>query len=135
VIKGNDTIIIGYNTATLQNIVFKGTFVTDAFKINEDGTDEIFVPNNLSINWKSTASEPGLSYPYYKDINGDYKRLSEITSVDILDVDDIRNKIDGYNVFANDKDHRCPIWYDETDDTWRYADGIKTEVNRYGTTE
>lgn len=135
VIKGNDTIIIGYNTATLQNIVFKGTFVTDAFKINEDGTDEIFVPNNLSINWKSTASEPGLSYPYYKDINGDYKRLSEITSVDILDVDDIRNKIDGYNVFANDKDHRCPIWYDEIDDTWRYADGIKTEVNRYGTTE
>ena len=135
VIKGNDTIIIGYNTATLQNIVFKGTFVTDAFKINEDGTDEIFVPNNLSINWKSTASEPGLSYPYYKDIKGDYKRLSEITSVDILDVDDIRNKIDGYNVFANDKDHRCPIWYDETDDTWRYADGIKTEVNRYGTTE
>lgn len=135
IVKGNDTMIIGYNTATLENIIFKGTFITDAFKINENGNDEIFVPNNLSISWKSTASEPGLSYPYYKDIKGDYKRLSEITSMDILDVDDIRNKIDGYSVFANDKDHRCPIWYDETDDTWRYADGIKTEVNRYGTTE
>lgn len=135
IVKGNDTMIIGYNTATLENIIFKGTFITDAFKINENGNDEIFVPNNLSISWKSTASEPGLSYPYYKDIKGDYKRLSEITSMDILDVDDIRNKIDGYSVFANDKDHRCPIWYDETDDTWRYADGIKTEVKRYGTTE
>lgn len=135
IVKGNDTMIIGYNTATLENIIFKGTFITDAFKINENGNDEIFVPNNLSISWKSTASEPGLSYPYYKDIKGDYKRLSEIISMDILDVDDIRNKIDGYSVFANDKDHRCPIWYDETDDTWRYADGIKTEVKRYGTTE
>ena len=135
IVKGNDTMIIGYNTATLENIIFKGTFITDAFKINENGNDEIFVPNNLSISWKSTASEPGLSYPYYKDIKGDYKRLSEITSVDILDANDIRNKIDGYSVFANDKDHRCPIWYDEIDDTWRYADGIKTEVNRYGTTE
>lgn len=119
IVQGNNTIIAGYNTAKFDNIEFTGSFIADA----------------IWIEWNEDINNPSIAYPYYKDETGNTIRLAEINSTVVENLDKVLNKVDGYSTFVTNRELRTPLWYDEADDTWRFADGIRYNVNRVGTTD
>ena len=118
IIQGNNTIISGYHTGKFENIQFKGTFILDSDYVV---WEEVDGDNN--------------AYACYINEDGKKVKLVDLTSDTINNIINIEHKDSGYQAYCTDEEYRAPLWYDKDDDTWRFADGIRYDIKRYGSTE
>ena len=56
----------------------------------------------------------------------------DLTTDTIDNITEIKHKDSGYQAYSTNEEYRTPLWYDKDDDTWRFADGIRYDVKRYG---
>lgn len=114
-IQGDNTIIAGFNTATFTDVTFTGTFILDSQYVT---WEEIDGDNN--------------AYACYITEEGKLVKLMDLTSDTIDSITKIKHKDSGYQAYSTNEEYRTPLWYDKDDDTWRFADGIRYDVKRYG---
>lgn len=114
-IQGDNTIIAGFNTATFTDMTFTGTFILDSQYVT---WEEIDGDNN--------------AYACYITEEGKLVKLMDLTSDTIDSITKIKHKDSGYQAYSTNEEYRTPLWYDKDDDTWRFADGIRYDVKRYG---
>lgn len=116
-IQGNNTLIAGYNTGKFIDVELTGTFLLDSQYVT---WEEINGDNN--------------AYACYQKEDGSYVKLMDLTAGTLDEILSIEHKQSGYQAFNTDEEYRTPLWYDADDDTWRYADGIRYNIKRYGST-
>lgn len=114
-IQGDSTLIAGYNTGKFIDVELTGTFLLDAQYVT---WEEIDGDNN--------------AYACYKKEDGTLVKLMDLTNGTLQEILSIDHKDSGYQAYNTDEEYRTPLWYDKDDDTWRYADGIRYDIKRYG---
>lgn len=117
-LQGNNTLIAGYNTGKFIDVNLTGTFLLDS----------------QYIVWEEIEGENN-AYPCYITEDGTIVKLMDFTSGTIQDILKIKNKDSGYQAYCRNEEYRTPLWYDKDDRVWRYADGIRYNIKRFGSTE
>lgn len=117
-IQGDSTLIAGYNTGKFTDVELTGTFLLDA----------------QYIVWEQVNDEDKC-YPCYIQKDGTRVKLMDFTNGTINEILNIENKDSGYQSYCTDEEYRTPLFYDKDDDTWRFADGIRYNIKRFGRTD
>lgn len=117
-IQGDNTLIAGFNTGKFTDVILTGTFLLDA----------------QYIVWEQIDNDDN-AYPCYQKKDGTVVKLMDFTSDTIDEILKIKHKDSGYQAYATNEEYRTPLFYDKDDDTWRFADGIRYNIKRFGSTE
>ena len=114
-LQGDNTIISGFTTATFTDVKFTGTFILDS----------------QYVTWEEIGNDNN-AYACYITEEGKLVKLMDLTTDTIDNITEIKHKDSGYQAYSTNEEYRTPLWYDKDDDTWRFADGIRYDVKRYG---